>query len=527
MKKFLLSMCALALCGASAFAQGTLTVADNQATNSKVPINTLWYDAAGTISQVIYPAEMLESLQGTKITALKFYVSGNGTQISQGAYDVSMGITEQTQFETTTAITGLTVVKTGQVAPEKGTTELEIIFDDPFDYEGGNLVLETKVTTGGGYGTSYFYGENNSLYVSFSRSERFGFIPKTTFTYETETADYAVKVMPDALDFGRINIDTDKTMNITVKNRGNNAVTPVVEGLAAPFSTTYTATEIAKNEQVVIPVKFAPTEIADYNTTFTINCGEAGNTEVTLKAVAVNEVELTICDGEINNEYFPIYGYYMDNVGTRSQMLYPAEKLADVVGYKITGIKFYPTAAMGFTSGATELSLKVTDETEYVTESAIAVPSNLVTDLTIVATTELAGGAEVLEYVFTEPFLYEGGNLAVQTLCTVKGNWSRTYFHGEEQSVATATCYWGGTGNNFTTNFLPKMTIVYSKATEQDVVYGDVNGDGFVTSADITALYTYLLSGDDSDIVNGDQNNDGDITSADVTTVYGILLNAK
>lgn len=78
MKKFLLSMCALALCGASVFAQGTLTVADNQATNSKVPINTLWYESVGTISQVIYPAEMLEDLQGTKITALKFYVSGNG-----------------------------------------------------------------------------------------------------------------------------------------------------------------------------------------------------------------------------------------------------------------------------------------------------------------------------------------------------------------------------------------------------------------------------------------------------------------
>jgi len=48
-----------------------------------------------------------------------------------------------------------------------------------------------------------------------------------------------------------------------------------------------------------------------------------------------------------------------------------------------------------------------------------------------------------------------------------------------------------------------------------------------MASADITALYTFLLSGDDSDIVNGDQNNDGDITSADVTTVYDILLNAK
>ena len=53
---------------------------------------------------------------------------------------------------------------------------------------------------------------------------------------------------------------------------------------------------------------------------------------------------------------------------------------------------------------------------------------------------------------------------------------------------------------------------------------GDVNGDGSVTSADVTALYNYLLNNDSSSIVNGDQNGDGEITSADVTAVYNVLL---
>ena len=53
---------------------------------------------------------------------------------------------------------------------------------------------------------------------------------------------------------------------------------------------------------------------------------------------------------------------------------------------------------------------------------------------------------------------------------------------------------------------------------------GDVNGDGSVTSADVTALYNYLLNNDSSSIVNGDQNGDGNITSADVTAVYNVLL---
>lgn len=71
-------------------------------------------------------------------------------------------------------------------------------------------------------------------------------------------------------------------------------------------------------------------------------------------------------------------------------------------------------------------------------------------------------------------------------------------------------------------NTVKAYTINYTKAST--AVPGDVNGDGSVTSADITALYNYLLNSDSSSLVNGDQNSDGSITSADVTTVYNILL---
>ena len=58
----------------------------------------------------------------------------------------------------------------------------------------------------------------------------------------------------------------------------------------------------------------------------------------------------------------------------------------------------------------------------------------------------------------------------------------------------------------------------------QHVVAGDVNGDGTVTSADVTALYNWLLNNDSSSIVNGDQNGDGNITAGDITVVYNTLL---
>ncbi|MBQ6278595.1 MAG: hypothetical protein IJK68_02645, partial [Muribaculaceae bacterium] len=104
----------------------------------------------------------------------------------------------------------------------------------------------------------------------------------------------------------------------------------------------------------------------------------------------------------------------------------------------------------------------------------------------------------------------------------------------------------GITGTQYTvTGLLPLTTYIYDvKAVyptvesswsnlievttiQSTAVAGDVNGDGQVTSFDVTALYNYILSGDMSDIVNGDQNGDGEITSADVTEVYSILLNNK
>ena len=53
---------------------------------------------------------------------------------------------------------------------------------------------------------------------------------------------------------------------------------------------------------------------------------------------------------------------------------------------------------------------------------------------------------------------------------------------------------------------------------------GDVNGDGDVSSVDVTVLYNYLLNNDSQYLVNGDQDGDGIITSADIMIVYNLLL---
>ena len=59
------------------------------------------------------------------------------------------------------------------------------------------------------------------------------------------------------------------------------------------------------------------------------------------------------------------------------------------------------------------------------------------------------------------------------------------------------------------------------------VVPGDVDGDGYVTTVDITAIYNYLLSGDETYISTSDVDGDGFITTTDITVIYNILLGSK
>ena len=52
----------------------------------------------------------------------------------------------------------------------------------------------------------------------------------------------------------------------------------------------------------------------------------------------------------------------------------------------------------------------------------------------------------------------------------------------------------------------------------------DVNGDGWVSSADATILYDYMLNENNTDFPQGDVDGDGYITSADITAIYNMLL---
>lgn len=66
-------------------------------------------------------------------------------------------------------------------------------------------------------------------------------------------------------------------------------------------------------------------------------------------------------------------------------------------------------------------------------------------------------------------------------------------------------------------NGIAKYTLTVS-------LTGDVDCDGIVTAADVTALYNYLLNNDTEFFATSDVDGDGNVTAADITVIYNILL---
>ena len=115
--------------------------------------------------------------------------------------------------------------------------------------------------------------------------------------------------------------------------------------------------------------------------------------------------------------------------------------------------------------------------------------------------------------------LYAGENDVMALTLGYTGDES---ISGFTASAGTLT----GTENPFTLT-MPNEDVVISAITAMPGVPGDVNGDGSVTTVDVTCIYNYLLNGDQTFIDTCDVNGDGYITTVDITVIYNIMLGSK
>ena len=479
-KKLLILMLAFVACFVGATAT-ELVIADGTDKTTDLPVKGTYCDTEGTHGYMIYHADSLAEVAGGQISKITFHIDPMSSNNSGCVLQLSLReIADDVIPSTTTTYDGLTVCGTYTIVGEETTLPFE--FDEPFDYSGeANLLVEVRVITkSNGYANFNAYGVYNTTGVNLSATHYgssshyfVSFVPKITMEYTNEDKAWDAKVSPLNLNFGTVNIGEETTLNVTVKNRGLNSFTPAVTAPEAPFSVAYEPVQLATDEAVDIPVTIAPTAEGFYTGTMTIDCGEAGNFTVNISGKAIEAgSEITLCDGSESNTHVPLYGLYYDTQGTTTQFIYPKEMLSDLNGRAISSVKFFATGDIGIKNGTLQLSVKEVDYTTFEHETAISLPTNQVTEMTVVATIVPSGTGTEMVFDFNEPFIYNGGNLAFETYVVENGGYKGVYWYGKNQDNECAyyfyTSSWSSDLSIAYNKFLPKMYMETIAAPNPD-----------------------------------------------------------
>lgn len=180
-----------------------IIVADSTATNDYVMLRSRYQDTDHR-SQVIYPASMLTALQGKTMTAMRFY-SNYVSSIRDGYGDwtennfvLKLAVTANENLASAWDATEGDTVFDGSISTVVEDGQLVFEFDTPFQYNGGNLLVELLYddSFGNRYTGGSFYGmtaDNASRYANGSNALTTAtgtvqnFLPKVMIDYEGES----------------------------------------------------------------------------------------------------------------------------------------------------------------------------------------------------------------------------------------------------------------------------------------------------------------------------------------------------
>ena len=171
--------------------------------------------------------------------------------------------------------------------------------------------------------------------------------------------------------------------------------------------------------------------------------------------VPVQAEQLTLYDETATNEYSPIYSYYYDTPGYIVQTILPEADLVQMKYKLITSLRFYTSGDNQLNGGKLAVSLGTTTQTTF---SNFSLPLSV----TRVAEVAMSAGGSEIEFNFSEPFFYTGGNLVIETRVVEKGNYLHQFFMGVnpyKANVLLQSYY-----NTYISSFYPKTTFEYDLA---------------------------------------------------------------
>ena len=290
-----------------------VTVCDGTATNNYVPVYGFYADAQGCQSEFVIPASEIGILPGGQISKLTFYLSTPATAAWTATFQVYMTEIEGTTLSAFVGPSGCTQVYQGALNGTGST--MEVVFDNDYTYNGGNLLIGTFVSTAGNYKSAYFYGvtaagasiqRNSSSASTYQRN----FLPKTTFEYTPGGAS-ALTTNPTPLELGyRPNGAWMAPYVFNIENAGG-----VVTVNALDFSGDYFTFDaelpasVSSSRPLPVAVSTGTAEDGVVNSTLTVLYGGNRDAEqFAVTATAYTPVDGDVYENAVNVTSFPYAG---------------------------------------------------------------------------------------------------------------------------------------------------------------------------------------------------------------------------
>lgn len=169
------------------------TVNEGTSTNSYVPVYGYYCDA-GVSSQFIIPAADLATMIYGHVSKLTFYASQASVSWGTAEFKVYLGEVGETLFTDATPYDWGSLENVYEGTLSISGNKMEITFDNPYQYLGGNLLIGINQTETGTYYSSSWYGiatdenANPAIGGQTSGLSLMKFKPKTTIFYTEGTA---------------------------------------------------------------------------------------------------------------------------------------------------------------------------------------------------------------------------------------------------------------------------------------------------------------------------------------------------
>ena len=185
--------------------QSGTTIKGSVSADQYCPIYGYYFENGAQHSQMIYPESSIIFYKNSKLKSITLYTQ-EGVKFYNGKVTISLATIDQDQFSNSNSQpVNATLTQVASITPSTSNTSAwTITFDQPFEYQGGNLLIDL-VTVKGNYGRTYFYLESSNNYSSYysNYNNNYGntcikYLPVITFGYERMYEERDITVLTPA-----------------------------------------------------------------------------------------------------------------------------------------------------------------------------------------------------------------------------------------------------------------------------------------------------------------------------------------